>query len=177
MPPLAQQSFSLDRIMKRQVLKTILFALPKVLDLTTRRFPADRDRLKERNLAAWIGLMDESQQFVLALSDNLEVLGGVDDFTLIQLGRQELQGGSHILEVHAHVGPRMPAGARPNAPVPERHDAANVDDSRLWPGRKCWRTQSHERTAGRDRHEAADPRWSAFSLAQLSQKHSVPMIC
>jgi len=38
MPPLARQSFSLDRIMKRQVLKTILFALPKVLDLTARRF-------------------------------------------------------------------------------------------------------------------------------------------
>lgn len=46
--------------MKRQVLKTILFALPKVLDLTARRFPAYRDRLKERDLVAWIGLMDES---------------------------------------------------------------------------------------------------------------------
>ena len=40
--------------MKRQALKTILFALPKVLDLTARRFPAYRDRLKERNLVAWI---------------------------------------------------------------------------------------------------------------------------
>jgi trimethylamine-N-oxide reductase (cytochrome c) len=60
MPPLAEHSFSLDRIMKRQVLKTILFALPKVLDLTARRFPAYRDRLKERDLVAWIGLMDES---------------------------------------------------------------------------------------------------------------------
>ena len=46
--------------MKRQVLKTILFALPKVLALTARRFPAYRDRLKERNLVAWIGLADES---------------------------------------------------------------------------------------------------------------------
>ena len=46
--------------MKRQALKTILFALPKVLDLTARRFPMYRARLKERNLIAWIGLMDES---------------------------------------------------------------------------------------------------------------------
>ena len=46
--------------MKRQVLKTILFALPKVLDLTARRFPAYRERLKEHNLVAWIGLMDQS---------------------------------------------------------------------------------------------------------------------
>ena len=46
--------------MKRQVLKTILFALPKVLDLTARRFPAYRDRLRERDLVAWIGLADES---------------------------------------------------------------------------------------------------------------------
>lgn len=46
--------------MKRQVLKTILFALPKVLDLTARRYPAYRDRLKERNLVAWIGLADRS---------------------------------------------------------------------------------------------------------------------
>ena len=57
MPPLAQQSF-FGSNMKRQVLKTILFALPKVLDLTARRFPAYRDRLKERNLVAWIGLRD-----------------------------------------------------------------------------------------------------------------------
>ncbi|EUC20302.1 molybdopterin oxidoreductase, partial [Burkholderia sp. BT03] len=31
--------------MKRQVLKTILFALPKLLELTARRFPAYRERL------------------------------------------------------------------------------------------------------------------------------------
>jgi len=51
--------------MKRQVLKTILFALPKVLDLTARRFPAYRERLKERNLVAWIGLMDQSMGRVI----------------------------------------------------------------------------------------------------------------
>lgn len=46
--------------MKRQVLKTILLALPKVLELTARRFPAYRHRLKEHDLVASIGLMDES---------------------------------------------------------------------------------------------------------------------
>ncbi|MGF6781903.1 hypothetical protein [Paraburkholderia sp. GAS334] len=39
--------------MKRQVLKTILFVLQTVLDLTARRFPVYRDRLKERDLVDW----------------------------------------------------------------------------------------------------------------------------
>ena len=46
--------------MKKQILRAILFALPKVLNLTATRFPAYRARLKERNLVAWIGLMDGS---------------------------------------------------------------------------------------------------------------------
>ncbi len=46
--------------MKRKVLKAILFALPKVLAITARRFPAYGERLRQRNLVAWIGLMDGS---------------------------------------------------------------------------------------------------------------------
>ena len=40
--------------MKRQILKTILLALPKVLTYKARRFPAFRERLKQRNLAVRI---------------------------------------------------------------------------------------------------------------------------
>ena len=46
--------------MNRQVLKIILFALPKVLNHTARRVPAFRDRLRQRDLVAWIGLQDGS---------------------------------------------------------------------------------------------------------------------
>ena len=45
---------------KRQVLKAILFALPKVMNRTASRVPAFRERLKQRDLVAWIGLMDGS---------------------------------------------------------------------------------------------------------------------
>jgi len=46
--------------MKRLLLKTILFALPKILNITASRSPAFRSRLRERNLIAWIGLKDGS---------------------------------------------------------------------------------------------------------------------
>ena len=46
--------------MKRQILKTILLALPKVLTYKARRFPAFRERLKQRNLAVRIELQDGS---------------------------------------------------------------------------------------------------------------------
>lgn len=46
--------------MKRQVLKIILVALPKVLNHTARRVPAFRERLRQRDLVAWIGLQDGS---------------------------------------------------------------------------------------------------------------------
>lgn len=46
--------------MKRLILKTILFALPKVLELTARRHPAFRARLRQRNCTAFIGLQDGS---------------------------------------------------------------------------------------------------------------------
>src|SRR5271166_6791156 len=45
---------------KRQVLKAILFALPKAMNYTASRIPAFRERLKQRDLVAWIGLMDGS---------------------------------------------------------------------------------------------------------------------
>src|SRR5208337_770985 len=46
--------------MNRQVLKTVLFALPKVMNLTASRVAAFRERLKQRNVVAWIGLQDGS---------------------------------------------------------------------------------------------------------------------
>ncbi len=46
--------------MQRQILKTILFALPKVLTLTATRHPAFRARLRQRNLVVLIGLQDGS---------------------------------------------------------------------------------------------------------------------
>ena len=44
----------------RQVLKAILFALPKAMNLTASRVPTFRERLKQRDLVAWIGLQDGS---------------------------------------------------------------------------------------------------------------------
>jgi len=46
--------------MKRRLLKTILFVLPKVLNITASKHQAFRNRLRERNLIAWIGLKDGS---------------------------------------------------------------------------------------------------------------------
>ena len=46
--------------MNRQVLRAILFALPKVLNHTASRIPAFRERLKQRDIVAWIGLQDGS---------------------------------------------------------------------------------------------------------------------
>ncbi len=46
--------------MKKLLLKTILFALPKVLNLTAWRYPKFRVRLKQRNCTAFIGLQDGS---------------------------------------------------------------------------------------------------------------------
>lgn len=46
--------------MKRHILRTILFALPSVLNHTARRFPAFRTRLGQRSLTVRIGLQDGS---------------------------------------------------------------------------------------------------------------------
>ena len=46
--------------MNRQVLRTILVALPKVLNYTASRVPAFRERLRQRDIIAWIGLQDGS---------------------------------------------------------------------------------------------------------------------
>ena len=46
--------------LKRLVLKTILVVLPKVMNLTAARRPAFAERLKQRDVTAWIGLMDGS---------------------------------------------------------------------------------------------------------------------
>ena len=46
--------------LKRLVLKTILVALPKVLNHTASRVPAFRERLRQRDIVAWIGLQDGS---------------------------------------------------------------------------------------------------------------------
>ena len=54
------QASAIQSSVKRQVLKTILFALPKAMNLTASRVPAFRERLKQRDLVAWIGLMDGS---------------------------------------------------------------------------------------------------------------------
>ena len=53
--------------MKRQLLKIILFVLPKMLEFTAKRHPAFRDRLKEKDLTAWFGLADESIGATLAI--------------------------------------------------------------------------------------------------------------
>ena len=54
------QASAIRSSVKRQVLKTILFALPKTMNHTASRIPAFRERLKQRDLVAWIGLMDGS---------------------------------------------------------------------------------------------------------------------
>jgi len=54
------QASAIQSSVKRQVLKTILFALPKAMNLTASRVPAFRERLKQRDLVAWIGLQDGS---------------------------------------------------------------------------------------------------------------------
>ena len=46
--------------MKKLLLRTILYALPKVLGLTARRHPKFRERLKQKDLTAYIGLLDGS---------------------------------------------------------------------------------------------------------------------
>ena len=53
--------------MKRQLLKVILFVLPKMLEFTAKRHSAFRDRLKEKDLTAWFGLTDESIGATLAI--------------------------------------------------------------------------------------------------------------
>ena len=56
--------------MKRLLLKTILFALPKVLGFTARKHPQFRARLRQRNCTAYIGLQDGS------IGRFLEIRGG-----------------------------------------------------------------------------------------------------
>ena len=51
---------AIESRVKRQVLKAILFALPKAMNYTASRIPAFAKRLKQRDLVAWIGLMDGS---------------------------------------------------------------------------------------------------------------------
>ena len=46
--------------LKRQVLRAILVALPKVLNHTASRVPVFRERLRQRDIVAWIGLQDGS---------------------------------------------------------------------------------------------------------------------
>ena len=52
----------------RQVFKAILFALPKAMNHTASRVPAFRERLKQRNLVAWIGLQDGSIGRIVEIS-------------------------------------------------------------------------------------------------------------
>ena len=56
--------------MKQLLLRTILFALPKVLGLTARKHAAFRKRLQQKNLTAYIGLRDGS------IGRFLEIKGG-----------------------------------------------------------------------------------------------------
>ena|SRR5271166_3100369 len=51
---------AIESSMNRQVLKIILFALPKVLNHTASRVPAFRERLRQHDVVAWIGLQDGS---------------------------------------------------------------------------------------------------------------------
>ena len=53
--------------MKRLVMRTILFVLPKMLEFTARRHPAFRERLKQHDVTAWFGLMDESIGATIAI--------------------------------------------------------------------------------------------------------------
>jgi trimethylamine-N-oxide reductase (cytochrome c) len=57
-------------MMNRQVLRAILFALPKALSLTAARIPAYAERLMQRDVVAWIGLQDGS------IGRILEIRGG-----------------------------------------------------------------------------------------------------
>ena len=52
----------------RQVFRAILFALPKAMNHTASRVPAFRERLKQRNLVAWIGLQDGSIGRIVEIS-------------------------------------------------------------------------------------------------------------
>lgn len=54
------QPSAIESAMNRQVLRTILYALPKALNLTASRAPAFRERLRQRDLVAWIGLQEGS---------------------------------------------------------------------------------------------------------------------
>src|SRR5208283_347551 len=56
----AMHASAIQSSVKRQVLKAILFALPVAMNRTAARIPAFRERLKQRDLIAWIGLMDGS---------------------------------------------------------------------------------------------------------------------
>ena len=53
--------------MKRLVLRAILFVLPKMLEFTARRHPAFRERLKQHDVTAWFGLVDESIGATIAI--------------------------------------------------------------------------------------------------------------
>jgi len=55
--------------MKRQLLRTILFALPKMLSVTALRHPAFRARLNQRNVVAWMGLRDGSIGRIIEFRD------------------------------------------------------------------------------------------------------------
>ena len=55
--------------MKKQLLKAILYALPKMLSVTALRYPAFRARLKEKNVVAWMGLRDGSIGRIIEFRD------------------------------------------------------------------------------------------------------------
>jgi len=59
----------LESGMKQPRLRAILFALPKMLSVTARRYPAFRARLKEHNVVGWIGLRDGSIGRVIEFRD------------------------------------------------------------------------------------------------------------
>ncbi|KRA65292.1 hypothetical protein [Rhizobium sp. Root651] len=46
--------------MRRPLLRAILLALPNMMNHTARRVPAFAERLRQRDLVAWIGLQDRS---------------------------------------------------------------------------------------------------------------------
>lgn len=51
---------ALKPALNRQLLRTVLFALPKVMNRAASNAPAYADRLKQRDVTAWFGLMDGS---------------------------------------------------------------------------------------------------------------------
>ena len=53
--------------MKSLVMRTILFVLPRMLEFTARRHPVFRERLKQHDVTAWFGLMDESIGATIAI--------------------------------------------------------------------------------------------------------------